>query len=99
MRRGARVREPQNIVVGLATFRRPELLAGLLPRLLEQIEQAAAALPEGAELGIVVVDNDPAGSAREGVEAAGGPRARAEVESVPGTSSARNPEPDEAHAA
>lgn len=91
------MREPQNIVVGLATFRRPELLAGLLPRLLEQIEQAAAALPERTELGIVVVDNDPAGSAREVVEAAGDPRVRYALESVPGISSARNRVLDEAH--
>lgn len=87
---------PQSLVVGMATFRRPDLLAGLLPRLIEQIDQAQAAKEAPAETRIVVVDNDPGGSARETVGAIGDPRVHYAIEPTPGISSARNRVLDEA---
>lgn len=49
------------VVVAMATFRRPEDLARIMPELVAQIEDLAF------ESRIVVVDNDPAASARESV--------------------------------
>lgn len=87
---------PQSVVVGMATFRRPELLAALLPRLLEQIEHARSVLDPTPEFRIVVVDNDPEGSARDAASALGDCRIRYVVEATPGISSARNRVLDEA---
>jgi succinoglycan biosynthesis protein ExoM len=50
---------PAHVVVGVPTYRRPDELAALLPRLLAQ----AGDLP-GRDVDVLVVDNDPAGSAR-----------------------------------
>ena len=83
-------------MVGLATYRRPGLLAGLLPRLLEQIDAAAEDLGGSARLSIVVVDNDAEGSARAVVDGVGDERIRYVIESSPGISSARNRVLDEA---
>ncbi|MFT4009797.1 MAG: glycosyltransferase family 2 protein [Nocardioidaceae bacterium] len=75
-----------SIAITLATYRRPELLASLLPVLCRQ----ADALPEPCR--IVVVDNDPATSAQAVVEGV----ARGSVEVVyvaeprPGIAAARN---------
>ncbi|MGP9745375.1 glycosyltransferase family 2 protein [Brachybacterium sp. AOP29-B2-41] len=90
------MRTPQSVVVGMATFRRPELLAALLPRLLEQIEQVQSALDAAPEIRIVVVDNDPAGSARDAATALGDQQIHYVVEPAPGISSARNRVLDEA---
>ncbi|MGP5056277.1 glycosyltransferase family A protein [Brachybacterium paraconglomeratum] len=90
------MRRQDTVVVGLATYRRPALLAGLLPRLLEQIEAAAEDLAEDARLGIVVVDNDPDGSAKAVVDGVGDQRIRYVIEPSPGISSARNRVLDEA---
>jgi len=95
-REGACVRRQDTIVVGLATFRRHALLAGLLPRLLEQIEDAAGALGGNAQLAIVVVDNDAEGSAKAVVDGVDDDRIRYVIESSPGISSARNRVLDEA---
>ncbi|AOZ48485.1 hypothetical protein A8L58_15160 [Acidipropionibacterium acidipropionici] len=51
---------PRRLVVAVATYRRPQLLAGLLPLL---DEQARAVSSEGLSTEILVVDNDPEGSA------------------------------------
>lgn len=86
-------------MVGLATFRRPALLTELLPRLIEQIDQVMA-LPEGpSEAWIVVVDNDPEGSAQEAAAGVGDPRIQYAIEPTPGISSARNRVLDEAGSA
>ncbi|HLR44837.1 MAG TPA: glycosyltransferase [Brevibacterium sp.] len=82
--------EPQSIVVGMATFRRPELLGSLLPQVLAQIEHLCEEWSHPLQTGVVVVDNDPAGSARETVLAIGDDRIRYAIETEPGISSARN---------
>jgi succinoglycan biosynthesis protein ExoM len=74
-----------SVAVCIPTFRRPDLLS----RLLESLVRVD---PAGARITVVVVDNDPTGSARTAVE---GYRARFpalvyEVEDEPGISAARN---------
>lgn len=75
------------VTVAVLTYRRPDDLAAVLPRLLEQ-------LPSTGE--VLVVDNDPDGGGRPTVEAAdgGGPlvdgRLRYVHEPVPGIAAARN---------
>ena len=54
---------PTTVTVAALTFRRPKDLAELLPALTAQARSVGA----GYEVGIVIVDNDPAGSAREAV--------------------------------
>lgn len=51
------------VVIGMPTFRRPVGLARILPLLLEQARSL-----NGAQARVVVVDNDPEGSARETVK-------------------------------
>lgn len=91
------MRAPQNVVVGMATFRRPELLAALLPKILEQIEHAGSTVGMPTQYRVVVVDNDPAESARDAAESMGDSRIRYAPEPRPGISSARNRLLDEAH--
>jgi GT2 family glycosyltransferase len=75
------------IVICVASYRRPEELARLLAGL------AALQRPPGTSLRFVIVDNDPQGSARPVVEAAApglpGPMAYV-LEPEPGVSQARN---------
>lgn len=76
-------REPAGkLVVAMATYRRPELLAELLPEL---VRQCAAV---DIEADILVVDNDPDGEARELVTSFEG--VRYVHEPRPGISAARN---------
>lgn len=90
------MRDPQSVVVGMATFRRPELLAALLPRLLEQMDHVVSLAGAPRQMRLVVVDNDPAGSAREVVAGVADERIRYVLEPSPGLSSARNRVLDEA---
>lgn len=93
------MRSPTSVVVGMATFRRPELLAALLPEVLAQIEHAEATAELPSQYRVVVVDNDPEESARDAVESVGDPRIRYAPEPRPGISSARNRLLDEADGA
>lgn len=84
----------RRLVVAVATFRRPQLLAGLLPLLDEQARDVAS-----AELasGILVVDNDPDGSAGPQVTTAALSTPLSLVaEPRPGLAAARNRMLDEA---
>jgi succinoglycan biosynthesis protein ExoM len=54
---------PLRVQVGILTFRRPALLARLLPQVLAQVEELREWT--GGPTGVLVVDNDPEGSARE----------------------------------
>ena len=76
------------VVVGVPTFRREQLLGGLLPRL---VEQCATISPPAV---VVVVDNDPDASAREVVAAH--PSVHYAHEPAPGIAAARNRVLDEA---
>lgn len=80
------------IAVAVPTFRRPGVLAELLPRLLEQAAEVTAGGRYAAE--VVVVDNDPAGSAAAVV--AGIPGVRYVTEPRPGIAAARDRALDEA---
>ncbi|MGP9683438.1 glycosyltransferase family 2 protein [Brachybacterium sp. AOP3-A1-3] len=90
------MRSVESVVVGMATFRRPDLLAALLPRVVEQIEHAATVLDPAPQFRVLVVDNDPDASGRNAAAAVGDPRITYVVERQPGISSARNRLLDEA---
>ena len=84
--------EPEDLVIAVLTFRRPDEIAGLLPVLDAEIDR----LGEPARtVWIVVVDNDPAASAAEAVAAASSPRVRYVSEPRPGIAAARNRALDE----
>ena len=82
---------PLRVRIAVLTYRRPDDIAAALPRL---VSQAVAVAGDQVQADIVVVDNDPAGSARDLVRAYA--RAHAEVaihyenEAQPGISAARN---------
>jgi succinoglycan biosynthesis protein ExoM len=76
---------PAHVVVGVPTYRRPDELATLLPRLLAQADD----LP-GRAVDVLVVDNDPAGSARDVVAAVEDPRVHYVAQPVPGIAAVRN---------
>lgn len=84
-----------SIAIGLATFHRTEMVKALIPLLLAQLDELAGA--HGiVDTAVVVVDNDPAGSARDAVCATGDDRVRYAIEDCPGLSAARNRVVDEA---
>ncbi|SEP61866.1 glycosyltransferase [Microlunatus flavus] len=74
-----------SVVVGVPTYRRPAELADLLPRLLDQ----ARDLP-GRPFAVLVVDNDPEGSARATVDALADGRVHYAHQPVPGIAAVRN---------
>jgi glycosyltransferase involved in cell wall biosynthesis len=78
------------MVVAVLTYRRPADLAALLPLLIAQLDDV------GMPAGVLVVDNDPDGGAREQVEGLGEPRVRYVHEPTPGIAPARNRALDEA---
>jgi succinoglycan biosynthesis protein ExoM len=80
-------RRPEAVTIGVVTFRRPDDLAALLPLLLEQ---AAAVEGPDRTVDVLVVDNDPAQSARPVVETLAAERVRYVPEPVPGIAAARN---------
>ena len=85
------------LTIAVPTFRRPEELRSLVPQLVAQAHELDAAGETTSE--VVVVDNDPEGSARETVEAMAGDRTvpiRYAHEPRPGIASARNRALDEA---
>lgn len=74
-----------DVVVSVLTFRRPEEISIVLPDLIAQAESVAEAVE------ILVIDNDPEGSARSIVETIGSAhRVRYVHEPKPGISAARN---------
>jgi glycosyltransferase involved in cell wall biosynthesis len=84
---------PLCVAVAVTTFRRPQLLGELLPML---VEQCVAVRSSDVAPAVLVVDNDPAESARAAVTRAATRSARADVpvryvvEPHPGISAARN---------
>lgn len=84
------------VTVGVPTFRRPDDLAALLPVLLEQAEELTVATGGRYVADVLVVDNDPAGSAAGTVAAVGAPLVRYAVEARPGIAAVRNRALDEA---
>jgi cellulose synthase/poly-beta-1,6-N-acetylglucosamine synthase-like glycosyltransferase len=78
-----------SVIVAVLTYRRPDDLAAIVPVLIEQ----AASVP--LEVRVLVVDNDPEGSAKEYVTALTGP-VHYVHEPTPGIAAARNRAIDEA---
>ncbi|OFI38954.1 glycosyl transferase family 2 [Arthrobacter sp. SW1] len=71
-------------VIAVLTYKRPEDIALAIPRLQEQLDTV------GGPASVLVVDNDPAGSARATVEGFASPRIRYVHEPRPGIAAARN---------
>lgn len=84
------IEAPRTVDVAMATFHREDRLLGLMPLLLAQGETAASALGIEFDYRVVVVDNDPDGSARANATATGDPRVHYVVEPNPGVGNARN---------
>jgi GT2 family glycosyltransferase len=77
---------PLRVQVGILTYRRPALLETLLPQVLTQVEELRAWT--GGPSGVLVVDNDPEGSARQVCEAH--PGVRYVLEPTPGIPAGRH---------
>ena len=91
---------PAGLTIAIPTYRRPDSVARVLRAVLAEVRACSEAVPAGRETGaigsieVVIIDNDPAGSAREAV--AGHERVRYVVEPSPGVSAVRNRALDEA---
>jgi glycosyltransferase involved in cell wall biosynthesis len=85
----ARAGSDRRVVVAMLTYRRPDDLRVAVPAFLAQVEVA------GVEADILVVDNDPDGTAAEIVAGFGSDRVRYVHEPVPGIAAARNRALDE----
>ncbi len=81
---------PQTVDVAMATFHREDRLPSLIPILLAQGEAAERALDIKFRFRVLVIDNDPDGSARVNSTATGDSRVHYVVESKPGVGNARN---------
>ena len=87
----------RTITLAVLTYRRADELAVLLPLLLAQADDGVRADvgPGGTDVEVLVVDNDPAGSARAAVAAITDPRLRYVIEPATGIAAARNRALDE----
>ena len=79
---------PRTFTIGVMTYRRPLVLARTLPSVLAHVRAASNRFDMTGD--VLVVDNDPAGSAAATVEALSDPLVRYVHEPVPGISAARN---------
>lgn len=84
------------VVVAVLTFRRPHELMDLLRHLDQHLNVLNHAVPLSYTTDVVVVDNDPKGSAEQPVRALGMNRVRYVHEPRPGIAAARNRALDEA---
>jgi hypothetical protein len=75
------------VTVAVPTFRRPEELRTLLPLLLQHVREVSAGRYAAD---VLVVDNDPAGSAAATVAGVGAPELRYVAEPTPGIAAVRN---------
>lgn len=74
----------ESVVIAVLTYKRPEDIGVALPRLLEQAESASMPCT------VLVIDNDPEGSARSMVESFQSPILNYANETHPGIAAARN---------
>ena len=89
--------KPRTLTVGILTFHRPEPLARCLRAVLDQLDSVVTSgLARSAD--VLVVDNDPASSARGIVDGFAGSRVRYCTEPQPGISAGRNRALRDAHA-
>jgi len=75
---------PYTVAVAVLTYRRPEDLASALPGLLAQLDKISC------ETTLLVIDNDPQGTARESVAGFNSPLIRYIHEPKPGIAAGRN---------
>lgn len=92
---GSTLRKARQVTVAVPTYHRPEQLGRLLRAVMPQLVEVAEVLPHPDAADILIVDNDPGGSASEVVrhsrtEALLGDRLRYVVETTPGVSAVRN---------
>ncbi|PHP53641.1 glycosyltransferase family 2 protein [Actinomyces ruminis] len=80
--------------VAILTFHRPKQVRETV----RLIHDQTAAAPPWCEVDVLVVDNDPAASGKEAIEALGLPAVRCVIEPVPGISAGRNRALDEVSA-
>lgn len=85
------------VAVAMATYHRSANLIPLVPTILDHFAQVDRSLPERYEFRLIIVDNDPDGSARASATLTGDPRVHYVVEPAPGVSSVRNRALAEAH--
>ncbi len=78
-----------DVVVAMATYHRPEELLRTVRDVLAQIDLAPAGLVS-PQIGVLVVDNDPKGSARDVIDSIADDRVRYLIEASPGIAAARN---------
>jgi len=78
------------VTVAMLAFRRNDELRRNLPNLLEEVERTVTAGERGVLAEVVLIDNDPQGSARAVVEELDHPRLRHVVEPRPGIAFGRN---------
>jgi glycosyltransferase involved in cell wall biosynthesis len=90
--------EPLSLVVAMLTFRRPEQLSVGLPLVVSQVQDLVDAHGGALRARVLVVDNDPDGSARQTVERWAAGVTTYVVEPTPGIAAARNRALDEASA-
>ncbi|MGA7204619.1 MAG: glycosyltransferase family 2 protein, partial [Specibacter sp.] len=83
------------LCIAILTYRRPEALARALPYVLAHARALERDNP-GVAAAVLVVDNDPAGSAEAAVAEFGDAMLRYVREAEPGISAARNRALDEA---
>ncbi len=86
---------PATITVGILTFRRPDTLAAALPAVLAQLAADDPDREPAQAREVLVVDNDPAGSARAVAGRFAEQRVRYVIEPEPGIAAARNRALDE----
>lgn len=84
------------VTVAVPTFRRPEDLRALLPQLLAQAAELTADSGGRYDVEVLVVDNDPDGSAAQTVAELAAPGLRYAHEPQPGIAAVRNRALDEA---
>lgn len=86
----------QTLLVAVLTYRRPTTLEKGLATVLRHVEKLAEDTDRAISPTILVIDNDPAESAKETVALFGSARIRYVAEPVPGISAGRNRALDEA---
>ena len=80
----------RSLVIAVASYHRPDLLAALLPQLLAQAAELADVTDGGVKAHVLVVDNDPEGSAGGVARSFDAELVKYVIESTPGISAARN---------
>jgi succinoglycan biosynthesis protein ExoM len=87
---------PVHVTIAVPTYRRPDRLRALLPLLLDQAREVTRMSRGRCAVDVLVIDNDPTGSAAAVVVELAEPRLRYVGEPAPGIAAVRNRALDEA---